>query len=89
MLDAAMPAIVFLKEENILRSTTRAINAVRPTLLSQIFAAASRIGEENNRILECLQRFHISRMRLLVYFVKYIIAISGWRVIQARGVNAR
>ena len=39
MLGAAMPAVVLLKEQNILRSAARAYNAIGPALSHHVFAA--------------------------------------------------
>jgi len=61
-------------ERVLFRSTARADNhTVRPPKVKRVLKASVWIAEVNDRVLQCLWRFHVIVMRLFALCVKYII----------------
>jgi hypothetical protein len=58
MARAALPAIVLRLKENVLRSATRAGNAIRPAMSYEVFATVVSIREVKNCFLKGLGFFN-------------------------------
>jgi len=73
MLLAAVPAIVFFQEQDVLAVAARALDSIRPASRHKVLAAVLWIGEVNDCFLEC-GRFHGGILERNRHFIKYIIA---------------
>jgi hypothetical protein len=76
MLRVTLPHAGLGEPRDVIRTAARAgYNAIRPAKFNHKLAAVLEIGEVQNRVPECVWRFHESSMQQNERYVKYVIAL--------------